>query len=199
MRILLVYAHPNPESFNAALRDAALEALRGAGHEVHLLDLYAENFDPVLSRAERATYLPNTEINAAAVQPHLDLLKSCQGLVFVFPTWMYGPPAMLKGWLERVMLPGYTFTVAKAKGERPGSLMRHVRFTAVITTSGSPWWWFALMGSPARILFMRGLGQLYAARSKKLWLQLYNINNATAEDRAGFLAKVRRKLGAVKG
>ena len=198
MKILLVYSHPNPESFNAALRDAALEALRGAGHEVHLLDLYAEGFNPVLSRAERETYIASPQVNAAALQSHIDLLGACEGIVFVFPTWMYGPPAMLKGWLERTLLPGYAFTIPKKKGERPGSLMRHIRFVAGITTSGSPWWWFALMGNPARITLMRGLGILFSSRCRKTWLQLYNINNATAADRSGFLTRISKSMGAVR-
>jgi hypothetical protein len=97
MRILAVYCHPLAGSYCAALRDRALQALRDGGHEVELLDLYAEGFDPVLSPQERSTYLADTAANLTAVQRHVDLLRWAEGLLFVFPTWFYGPPAMLKG------------------------------------------------------------------------------------------------------
>ena len=198
MRILLVYCHPNPESYCAALRDEAISALKSAGHEIDLLDLYAENFDPVLSRAERETYIPNPEINAAALKRHVDALEWAEGLVVIYPTWIYGPPAMLKGWLERAWLPGRTFIIPVRKGERPGSNMRRIKFFAGVTTSGSPWWWFRLMGDPGRVLFMRGLAMLYGAGCRKFWLQLYSFNTATQQDRSVFLKKVSARFAAVR-
>src|SRR5882724_852960 len=115
MRLLLVFCHPDPESYGAALRRAAATALRSAGHELREIDLYASGFEPVLSRAEKASYLPATAKNVEGVAEQVAALRWAEGWVVVYPTWFYGPPAMLKGWLERVWLPGVAFTVATAK------------------------------------------------------------------------------------
>ncbi len=199
MRILAVYCHPLAGSYCAALRDRALQALRDGGHEVELLDLYAEGFDPVLSPQERSTYLADTAANLTAVQRHVDLLRWAEGLLFVFPTWFYGPPAMLKGWLERSWLPGVAFRVPARKGERAGAAgLQNIRWLGCITTSGAPWWWLVMMGDPGRRLFMRGLRALFARRCRTLWLQLFNMNNATEDERLRFLDRVGHRLSLVR-
>lgn len=197
MKLLVVFCHPDPASYGAALRDTALQALREAGHELRLLDLYAEGFDPVLSRAEKRSYLPDTAQNIAGVQAHVDALRWAEGWIVIYPTWFYGPPALLKGWLDRVWLPGVAFTVAKAKQRRIGGELQNIRLFVGITTSGSPWWWLKLVGDPGRSLFMKALRPLYARGCRMKWLQLYNMNHATDADRAGFLARVRTVLAAL--
>lgn len=198
MRLLLVFCHPDPESYGAALRRAAVQALREAGHELREIDLYAEGFDPVLTRDEKRSYLPDTERNVAGVAEHVAALRWAEGWVVVYPTWFYGPPALLKGWLERVWLPGVAFTVAKAKQRRIGGALSNIRFFAGITTSGSPWWWLKLVGDPGRSLFMKALRPLYARGCRLHWWQLYNMNHATAGEREAFLARVRHGLSQVR-
>jgi putative NADPH-quinone reductase len=198
MRILLVHCHPLEGSYGAALRDCAHAALTAAGHEVQVLDLYREGFDPVLSATERQNYLANTAANIEGVAAHVQALRRAEGLLFVFPTWFYGPPAMLKGWLERTWLPGVSFTVPQAKGEKPGPGMTHIRWLGCITTSGSPWWWLKVVGDPGRRLFTRGLRALFARRCKVQWLQLFSMNNATDQDRQRFLTRVGGVLAAVR-
>lgn len=194
MRLLLVFCHPDADSYGAALRCTAAEALRGAGHELREIDLYAEGFDPVFSAAEKTTYLSDTAKNVQGVAAHVEALRWAEGWVVVYPTWFYGAPAMLKGWLERVWLPGVAFTVAKARQQRIGGELGNMRLFIGITTSGSPWWWLKLIGDPGRSLFMKGLKPLYARGCRMKWLQLYNMNHATAADREGFIARVRQAL-----
>ncbi|MBM3526143.1 MAG: flavodoxin family protein, partial [Alphaproteobacteria bacterium] len=160
-------------------------------------DLYAEGFDPVLSRHERERYLGDCASNVAAVAPHVEALNWAEALVFVFPIWFYGPPAMLKGWLERVWLPGVAFEIPRYKGDRARGKLHNIRKLVVITSSGSPWWWLKLIRDPARNLFARGLRVLFARSCHVEWLQLYNMNNASDDDRRRFVARVERRLGAL--
>jgi putative NADPH-quinone reductase len=197
MRILLVFCHPVPTSFNAAVFATAKAALQRGGHELTVLDLYAENFDPVMRRAEREAYLTDPESLVRNVAGHVAALESAEALIFVFPTWYYGPPAMLKGWLERVWLPGHAFDVPKAKGDRARGRLQNIRHFVVITTSGSPWWWLKLIRDPLKSLFARGLRVLFHPHCRTIWLQLYSMNSATDEERKTFLAKVERKLAAL--
>jgi NAD(P)H dehydrogenase (quinone) len=109
LKLLYVFCHPDPNSYGAAITAAARKALEDQGHEVKFIDLYAEGFNPILSLEEKTNYLPNSAYNIALLQPHVDALRWAEGLIVYFPTWYYGPPAMLKGWFERVWLPGVTF------------------------------------------------------------------------------------------
>jgi NAD(P)H dehydrogenase (quinone) len=197
LRLLIVFCHPDPASYGAALRRAAVEALQGAGHELRQIDLYAQGFDPVFSAAEKASYLSDTQRNIDGVADHVRLLQWAQGWVVVYPTWFYGAPAMLKGWLERVWLPGVTFRVAEAKQRTIGGELRNIKLFVGITTSGSPWWWLKLIGDPGRSLFMKGLKPLYAKGVRMRWLQLYNMNHVTQAEREAFVARVRRELAGL--
>lgn len=194
MKLLLVYCHPDPHSYCAALRDAALAGLRQAGHEVRVVDLYGEGFNPVFSAEEKASYLADTQRNIDGVAGHVELLRWAEGWVAVYPTWYYGLPAMLKGWLDRVWLPGVTFTVASGKQRRIGGQLSQIRLFVGITTSGSPWWWLKLIGDPGRSLLMKGLRPLYGARCRRRWLQLYDMNHRSQDERAAFIDRVQREL-----
>jgi putative NADPH-quinone reductase len=194
MKLLLVFCHPDPQSYAAALRDAALQALGRAGHEVRQIDLYAESFDPVFSAAEKASYLADTGSNIQGVAAHVQALRWAEGWVAVYPTWYYGAPAMLKGWLERVWLPGVAFRVAAARQGTIGGELKNIRQFVGVTTSGAPWWWLKVIGDPGRSLFMKGLRPLYAKGCRMKWLQLYNMNHATPAERQAFVARVQREL-----
>ena len=197
MRTLVVHCHPDPESFNAALFRATCTALRAAGNDITALDLYAERFDPVMSLEERRAYVANPGFVEARVQKHADALRVAEHLVFVHPTWWYGPPALLKGWLERVWLPGVAFTPPAKKGQITAPGLQHVRRLTVITTGGAPWWWLKVIGDPHRKLFTRGLRVLMANQCKVTWLQMHNMNDVAASEREHFLGKVSRVLRAL--
>ena len=197
MKLLLVFCHPDPDSFGAAIRRTAAEALRAAGHDLREIDLYAEGFDPVFSAAEKQTYLSDTQRNIDGVAAHVEALRWAEGWVAVYPTWYYGLPAMLKGWLDRVWLPGVTFRIATAKERTIRGELSNIRLFVGITTSGSPLWWLKVIGDPGRSLLMKGLRPLYARGCRRRWLQLYNMNHVTAEDRADFLARVKQELSTL--
>lgn len=194
MRVLIIFAHPCRESYGAALLATARESLLRAGHKVEVIDLYAENFDPVLSTEDWADYVPNTDRLIAKVAPHVAALRRAEGLVFVYPTWMYGPPAILKGWMERVWLPGVAFEVASASKMRATGRLQNIRHFAVITTSGSPWWWLRLIRDPGRSMLARGYRVLFHPRCRVTWLQLHDMNHRKPRDLKAFLAKVGTRM-----
>ncbi len=184
MRLLAIHAHPTDDSFNADLHRAVLERLRQQ-HEVDICDLYAEGFDPVLGADDLRAYM-NSEV-PAAIAPHAERLRASQGLVFMFPTWNYGLPAIVKGYLDRVWRPGVSFDL---KDGRPAPRLRHVTHLAVITTYGSPWAYNKLfMFEPNKRVFMRGFGTQLALRLQKLWLAQYSEDRIGDAERKAFIAK----------
>jgi len=189
MRALVVYCHPSPQSFTAAVRDTVLGELAAAGAETRLIDLYAEGFAPALSAAEFAAY-EDTAANTAPVQDHVDALAWCDTLIFVHPTWWYGLPAVLKGWLDRVLLPGVAFLMPDAAHDdiRPG--LTHITRLGVFTTCGASRWLTAFVGAPGRRTLLRGVRLLCARRCRTAFAAHYLMDKSSPESRAAHLARV---------
>ncbi len=138
MRALVVHADPSPDGLSASLFDTATTTLRRCGHEVAALDLYAEHFAPAMSAEERRAYLTDSPICSEQVARHAELVRWADTLVFVYPTWWAGPPAALKGWLERVLVPGVAFHLDE-RTNKVVSDLRHVRAVVGISTYHSSW------------------------------------------------------------
>jgi putative NADPH-quinone reductase len=192
MRVLVVYCHPVPDSFCAAVRDAAVGALTARGWDVRLVDLYAEGFDPVLGVDERRHYHDRAPTDPA-LAPHIENLKWAEAILFVYPTWWYGLPAMLKGWLDRVWATDVAFKLP-ADGGRIISLVPHITRIGVVTTCGATWLISFLMGQPGRKTILRGMRALCAPRSRTLYVAHYDMDRSTAQTRRAFLQRVVRNL-----
>ncbi len=192
MKVLVVYCHPVEDSFCAALRDTAVAAIRARGCEARLVDLYAEKFDPVMWPEERRAYNDHAPMDPA-LHPHIEHLRWAEGLVFIYPTWWYGLPAMLKGWLDRVWAKDVAFTFDGSR-HSVEPLMGHIRKIAVVTTCGAPWWWSFVVGQPGRKTIMRGIRALCGWRCRTMYLAHYLMDSSTQQSRARFLETVRRRL-----
>jgi NAD(P)H dehydrogenase (quinone) len=123
MNVFIVHAHPEPKSFTAAMRDTAVATLTAAGHSVEVSDLYAMRFQPVAQAADfgaranpdylvyaleqRANHKAGTL--APDIAAELDKLMRCDLLILSFPIFWFSVPAMLKGWIDRVLVSGYTY------------------------------------------------------------------------------------------
>lgn len=124
MNVLIVYAHPEPHSFNGALKDVAVETLQTAGHVVVVSDLYAMRFEAVIGpadfRGERADAetlsIPREQMQvyktrtfAPDIVAEQDKLRRAELVIFQFPVWWFGMPAILKGWVDRVFARGFAY------------------------------------------------------------------------------------------
>jgi NAD(P)H dehydrogenase (quinone) len=193
MRVQVIRAHPLRESFNEALFTTVISALQASGHEVRSTDLYGEDFDPRLSAAECSHYHDGA-YDASAVQAYVDALRWAEGLVFCFPQWWFGFPAILKGYFDRVWVPGIAFRHDPARGRIRAGLT-HISFLAAITTYGAPWWFTRFYaGDPCRKMFMRALRPICGGSVRCLYLALYDFDRSTPRDRARFLARVSRRM-----
>ncbi len=197
MRFLVLFCHPSQKSFSAALYNSTCTALQKAGHEIRKINLYKENFDPKLSLDEWNSYLDETHKNIKNLKKHVESLLWAEGLIFIFPTWMYGPPALLKGWLERVWLPDVAFEISSGKQNIPKGKLKHIRRFCVVTTSGSPRWWLWFIGNPGKSMLFKGYRILFNKFCKYKWLQLHDMNHSTSVDRKKFLDKVSRYFSSI--
>jgi NAD(P)H dehydrogenase (quinone) len=191
MRILYLYCHPVAESYHGALRAVTLAGLARAGHEVDLCDLYAEGFDPVLSAAARRGYHDLGE-NRRGVEAYVERLQRAEGLILQFPTWCYGAPAMLKGFFDRLFLPGVAFDLSDPADVKP--LLRNVRRLSAIVTYGRSRLNAWHMGDPPRKLVTRYVRWFIDPASPVRYHALYRLNTATEPVRARFLARVELEM-----
>jgi putative NADPH-quinone reductase len=135
VNITVVLAHPDPHSFNHAIAAAAVDELRRVGHHVSVHDLHAEGFDPVLPASE----IPFGAPLPAEIAAHCGEITAADGIVIVHPNWWGQPPAILKGWIDRVLRPGvaYRFVEADSGEGVPRGLLR-ARTAVVFNTSNTP-------------------------------------------------------------
>lgn len=196
MRVLVIYAHPVETSYVAAMRDAVLRGLAANGHETRVTDLYAEGFDPRLSASEFAIYNDNDR-NQVALADHIAHIRWAEALVFVFPTWWYGLPAILKGWLDRTLVPGVAFML-DPKGGKIRPELTHIRLLAAVTSCGSPWWFAKWVGEPHRRILMRGIRALCGPRCKTLWLAQFNMDTAQKSSLARHLLKIEQRFAKLR-
>ncbi len=190
MRAHVIFAHPLPESFSAALHATVTDRLAARGWEVDDLDLYADGFSPVLTAEERRGY-HQVPANLGPVAPYVERLRAADALVLVFPVWNFGFPAILKGYFDRVFLPGVSFTLANGRVTR--ALTNIHRLTAVTTYGGSRLR-AILAGDPPRHVVGRALRYVIHPSARFRYLALYDMNRADDARRAAFLARIGHEM-----
>jgi len=194
MRVLYIYCHPLPESFHAAILVKALAALKAAGHEVDLLDLYAENFDPVLTEEGRRHY-HDTARNQAGLESYIARLAAAEILVVQFPTWCFGMPAMLKGFLDRMFMPGVAFDISDPAQVKP--MLGNIKRIVGIVTYGRPRYMALWMGDPPRKIVRRYMRWFTGGKARTDYHALYHLNVVTETQRHAFMGKVASALRAL--
>ncbi|MEP7241347.1 MAG: NAD(P)H-dependent oxidoreductase [Devosia sp.] len=198
MRVMVLHAHPVETSFSRALCNAVLETLRGSGHEPDLVDLYAEGFDPVLSRDARLGYHDVPDNITADLKPYVDRLMATEAIVLVFPVWNYGFPAILKGYFDRVFMPGVSFVLVGGDGPDKGKLvpnLKHIKKVAFVTSYGGDRLRTMIMGDPPRRMARRWGWVTFGGWLPPKYLALYDMNNVTPQQLSGFIDRVKRVIG----
>jgi putative NADPH-quinone reductase len=191
-RVLVVHCHPDPESLVSAAKDRAVSALGDAGHDVVVADLHAEGFDPLLDldewRAHAHEHTPD-----GSLAGHADHLRWADTIVFTYPTWFGGQPAMLKGWLDRVCTNGVAYRLPPGKAHIRG-LLRNIRRIVVITSHGSSKWVNGLEGEPGKRVLRRGFRSLCHPLARTRWIALYGVDRAAPAARTQWLDRVARAV-----
>ncbi|NTJ43597.1 NAD(P)H-dependent oxidoreductase [Agrobacterium larrymoorei] len=193
MKILVLHAHPVESSFGSALHTEAVETLRRAGHEVDDCDLYAENFNPVLTREERLGY-HTVPANIEPVRDYVERLRAADALVIVTPVWNFGWPAILKGYFDRVWLPGVTFDMDDGDRGKLTRKLTNIKKIIVLTTYGGNRLRAFLAGDPPRKIATRVLRAVARPERGVTYLAHYDMNNCTVQTRARFLEEARAEM-----
>ena len=177
---LVVFAHPVPGSFTEAIRDRVSAGLLGAGWTLDKVDLYEDGFDPCVTAAE---LVGSASARDPVVTAHIERLSRASALVFVYPTWWGAQPAIMKGWLDRILLRG--------DGRRA---LRSIRRLVVVSPHGSSRLRNGAQGVPGRRTIFRHLRLRCHRFATCTWVAFYSNDQANRQGREAFLDEVEKKL-----
>jgi len=189
MKISVILAHPNKKSFNHAIAATATETLKQNGHEVFFHDLYEEKFDPILPAEEisRDASLPSQ------IKKHCDEISSADGVVIIHPNWWGQPPAILKGWVDRVIRPGVAYEfLENDKGEGVPCGLLKVKSAVVFNTSNTETEREKnIFGDPLETIWKNCIFDLCGIKSS--YRRMFNIIVTSSEEqRKAWLQEVRQ-------
>ncbi|WP_341366795.1 NAD(P)H-dependent oxidoreductase [Yoonia sp. BS5-3] len=189
MKTFVLYAHPCADSFNAAVHDTVVGALKARDWDVDDCDLNAEGFAPVLTEAERRGYHDIPQ-NTGPVQAYVDRLRQAEALVMVFPVWNFGYPAILKGFLDRVFLPDVSFKL-EGGGISPG--LTNIKRLVACTTYGGTRVRAMMNGDPPRKCVTRAV-RYACGWPRTRYIGLYDMNNNSPDALSAHLDRVRSEM-----
>jgi NAD(P)H dehydrogenase (quinone) len=191
MGILVILAHPDPNSFNHAIARMAVETLQANGHEVIYHDLCGEQFDPFL----RAEEIPMDATLDSTVERHCEELAMAEGIVIVHPNWWGQPPAIMKGWIDRVFRPGvaYQFLEGDSGEGVPIGLLK-AEAALVFNTANTPEEReLSVFGDPLERLWRDCVFELCGVH--EYYRKMFGmIVTSSPEERKAWLAEVRRAV-----
>jgi len=186
MNISVILAHPDKNSFNHAIAQTVVGEIESHGNKVWFHDLYQENFDPILLAPEIA----RDAILSPEIKAHCNEISSAEGIVIIHPNWWGQPPAILKGWIDRVIRPGVAYEfIGEDSGEGiPNGLLK-AKFALVINTSNTPLEREnKVFGDPLESLWKNCVFELCGV--KNFYRRMFNIIVVSSQkDRENWLAE----------
>jgi putative NADPH-quinone reductase len=191
MKISVLLAHPYKESFNHAIADSAINQLKQDGHEVIFHDLYAENFDPLMPREEFPKDVPLPR----EIEKHCREIAEAEGIIIIHPNWWGQPPAILKGWVDRVIRPGVAYEfIEEDKGEGvPNGLLKAERALVFNTSNTETEREKRVFGDPLETIWKNCIFNLCGV--EKFYRRTFNIIVTSSEDqRKEWLKEVRQTV-----
>ena len=188
MKVSVILGHPNRASFNHAIAAAVVEVLQAGNHNICFHDLYAEGFDPVLSGHE----LDEEVIDGELAQRHCAEIQEADGIVVIHPNWWGQPPAIMKGWIDRVFRHGiaYQFNEGDSGGGVPRGLLKAITAIVFNTSNTYPEREARVFGDPLELLWKKCIFQFCGV--KNVERRMFRvIADSTPQDRAKWLAEAR--------
>jgi NAD(P)H dehydrogenase (quinone) len=180
MKAVVIYAHPWEESYNHAVLNHVVEGLAKSRCSVDIIDLYKDKFNPVLPLEDLALY-SRGESRDPVISRYQEMISSADYLYFIFPVWWYDLPAILKGFLDRVLLKHWAYDITPSG--LPKGRLTFIKKATVISTMKSPAWYYRLLyGSSLKQSFIKGTLKFCGIKRVK-WINICNIEGMSAQKR----------------
>ena len=192
MNVLIIHTHPNPNSFNHAILEQVEQGLKDGNHSYTVIDLYADNFNPVL--VYNAQIKRRDLVNDEETAHYRELIKQADHLIFIYPIWWYGAPAMLKGFIDRVFVSGFAYT---STGKLPKGLFTD-KSAWVIYTIDSPSWFVKLFRKSIEWKVMKKAVLNFCGVKNIKRTMLADVKNSNLAGRQKWLELIYRQARILK-
>jgi len=193
MKVLVILGHPNKDSFNHAIAKTVVETLLNSGHEVFFHDLYEDNFDPIIPGQE----IPKGASLEKLIEEYCSEISNADGIVIVHPNWWGQPPAILKGWVDRVLRPGIAYEFKEGdNGEGVPVGLLKAETALVFNTSNTPKEReLQTFGDPLQILWKNCIFDFCGV--KNFYRKMFGvIVTSKLEERQAWLKEVSKTVNA---
>lgn len=186
--VTIIFAHPWHGSFNKAILDTVTTVLEKKKKEYQVIDLYKDKFNPVMTQEELALY-SRGQHKDPLVAKYQDILRKTDEVLFLFPLWWYDTPAILKGFIDKVMLKNFAYTESSTglKGK-----LTHIKSVKVITTGQAPRWYLKYFaGNLIQKTFINATLNGVGLKHGK-WIHCGDVSKGAREKREKFLQKLAK-------
>lgn len=196
MRIAIVFNHPYDGSFCNAMLEAVTRGLSHAGHEVDLLHLDRDGFNPVMTAADLKAFRAKAPTDPQ-VLAYTQRLASADHLIFIFPIWWELMPAMTKGFVDKVIFPGVAYEYTNPANTRMRPLWANLKGVTIITTMNTPGWLYRLVfGNAIKKALVLGTFWKLGYRNVK-WLSFNEVKAVTKVQREKWLQQVEQRFAVL--
>jgi len=188
MRVVIVFNHPYEGSYGSAVLDAVTKGLKKAKHEVDLMHLDDEGFNPVMSKADLKAFVEHKPVDPQVIE-YNERLKKADHLIFIFPIWWDLMPAMTKGFIDRVLTPGVAYD-HHPRGFGLVPLLKKLKGVTIITTMNKPKIMYSLLiGNLIRKAMLRSVFKTMGYKNLK-WISFNRVKSVSQEKRVKWLTDI---------
>lgn len=192
MKTTIVYNHPYEESYNHAILEATIQAAREANQEVTVIDLDAEGFNPVMTRQDLLGFVKHEQVDAQA-KAYGEEIANSEHLILIFPIWWELMPAMMKGFIDKVIFPGSFYDYGK-NGMTMVKKHENLKIISIITTMNTPKWLYRLyFGNAIERALVRGTFKKVGYRNVK-WMSFNQVKSVSPQKRKQWLGQLKTRL-----
>ncbi len=197
MKIVIVYNHPYDGSYCKAILNSVNLGLQQGAHEVDIIDLDKEGFDPVMKAEDLQAFRNKNPVDPKVLE-YKKRLEQADHLIFIFPIWWELMPAMMKGFIDKVIFPGLAYDYANASNTRMKPLLTRLKGVTMITTMNTPkilYW--GIFGNAIKKAMMRGTFWKLGYKNRK-WISLNMVKMVSPEKRQKWLSQLEEKFKRLK-
>lgn len=195
MRVAIVFNHPYDGSYCNAILNAVTEGLRKGQHEIDLIHLDKDNFNPVMTSADLKAFRDKKPIDPKVIE-YKERLEKADHLIFIFPIWWELMPAMTKGFIDKVIFPGVAYDYSNKENTRMKPLLENLKSVTVITTMNTPkWLYFLLFGNAIKKALIVGTFFKMGYKNRN-WISFNQVKAATPEKRTKWLIDLENKFSS---
>ncbi|MGG7035866.1 MAG: NAD(P)H-dependent oxidoreductase [Flavobacterium sp.] len=192
MRVVIVFNHPYEGSFGNAILNAVTKGLKGANHEVDLMHLDNDGFNPVMSKADLKAFVEHKPVDPQVID-YNERLEKADHLIFIFPIWWDLMPAMTKGFVDRVLTPGVVYD-HHPRGFGLVPLLKNLKGVTIITTMNKPKIMYSLLiGNLIKKAMLRSVFKTMGYKNLK-WISYNMVKSVSQEKRVKWLTNIENKF-----